>query len=152
MGILQRFKKSDQPAAQPKQQAKEVPSVNTVITKPVAGKVAKSESVAPKAASGEIKGKSTASYHVLLKPLITEKATYLGANNQYVFAVDPRMNKIEVKKAIRTIYNVNPLGVNMIHFSGKLAGYGRIRGRRKAWKKAVVTLRAGDKIQVYEGI
>ena len=88
----------------------------------------------------------------MLKPLITEKASELGALNKYVFAINPKMNKIEVKKAIRKIYQVDPLKVNILNFSGKKVRAGRIQGSTKNWKKAVVTLRSGDKIEVYEGV
>ena len=62
------------------------------------------------------------------------------------------MNKVEVKKAIRTIYNVEPIKVNIANFSGKSVRYGRIKGKTKNWKKAIVTLKQGDKIEVYEGV
>ena len=88
----------------------------------------------------------------MIKPLITEKASSLGVLNKYVFAINPRMNKIEVIKAIRTIYGVDPVKVNILNFSGKKVKYGRISGQTKSWKKAVVTLREGDKIEVYEGV
>lgn len=99
-----------------------------------------------------VKGKTSQAYRVLVKPLITEKASSLGVFNKYAFAVDPRMNKIEVKKAIRTIYNVEPVSVNILNFSGKSVRYGRVKGKTKSWKKAIVTLRQGDKIEVYEGV
>jgi large subunit ribosomal protein L23 len=101
---------------------------------------------------GKTKGKTQQAYRVLIKPLITEKASALAALNKYVFAVDPAMNKIEVKKAIRAVYNVDPIKVNISNFSGKQVRYGRIRGKTKSWKKAIVTLKAGDKIEVYEGV
>ena len=62
------------------------------------------------------------------------------------------MNKVEIKKAIRTIYNVDPIKINVSNFSGKQVRYGRMSGKMKDWKKAVVTLKAGEKIEVYEGV
>lgn len=100
----------------------------------------------------KLKGTSDQAHKVLIKPLITEKASSLGVLNKYVFAINPRMNKIEVKKAIRTIYGVDPVKVNILNFSGKKVKYGRISGQTKSWKKAVVTLKEGDKIEVYEGV
>ncbi|OGY45565.1 MAG: 50S ribosomal protein L23 [Candidatus Buchananbacteria bacterium RIFCSPHIGHO2_02_FULL_38_8] len=88
----------------------------------------------------------------MIKPLVTEKAADLGALGKYVFAIDPKMNKIEVKKAIRSIYKVDPVQVNILNFSGKYVRYGRVWGKTKNWKKAVVTLKPGDKIEVYEGV
>lgn len=108
--------------------------------------------VKPSVKKAEIKGKSNQAYKVLVKPLITEKAADLSELNKYVFAVNPKMNKVEVKKAIRSIYEVDPVAVNIINFSGKRVNYGRISGQKKAWKKAIVTLKPGDTIQVYEGV
>ena len=102
--------------------------------------------------SREIKGKSQIAFRVLLKPLITEKGTNLAAQNKYIFSVNPQMNKIEVKKAIRSIYRVDPVKINICNFPGKNVRYGRRQGKTKAWKKAIVTLKAGDKIEVYEGV
>jgi len=100
----------------------------------------------------KIIGKTNQSYQVLIKPLVTEKAADLGAFNQYVFAVDSKINKIEVKKAIRSIYGVNPIKVNMINVLGRRVRYGKVSGRTKNWRKAIITLKAGDKIEIYEGV
>lgn len=100
----------------------------------------------------EIKGKSRAAQRILIKPLVTEKAADLSSFSQYVFAVDSKANKIEVKKAIRAIYNVEPVKVNIVNISGKKVRYGRVAGKTKNWKKAVVTLKPGDKIEIYEGV
>jgi len=112
----------------------------------------KKEVKKPGTSEGDIKGKTSQSYRILIKPLITEKAGDLGAINKYVFAVNPRMNKVEVKKAIRTIYKVEPVKISISNFSGKNVKYGRIRGKTKNWKKAIITLKEGDKIEVYEGV
>lgn len=101
---------------------------------------------------GVIKGGTDQAYKILVKPLITEKATELGALNKYVFEINPKMNKVEVKKAIRSIYNVDPIAVNIANFAGKKVRFGKVKGRRRAWKKAIITLRKGDKIEVYEGV
>ena len=91
-------------------------------------------------------------YRILIKPLVTEKVTNLGVLNQYVFAVASKANKIEVARAVKAVYGVKPVKVNMIKMLGKKAGYGRISGKRKDWKKAIVTLSAGQTIKVYEGV
>lgn len=91
-------------------------------------------------------------YKIILKPLITEKVSGLGVLNKYVFAVAKNTNKIEVAKAIKEIYGFKPVGVNVIRMSGKKARYGRISGRRKDWKKAIVTLAPGQIIKIYEGV
>lgn len=100
----------------------------------------------------ELKGKSQHAHLVIIKPLVTEKAAHLASIHKYVFSVNPKMNKIEVKKAIRSIYNVEPLDVNMITCSGRNVRYGRVQGRTKDWKKAIVTLKPSDKIEIYEGV
>jgi large subunit ribosomal protein L23 len=71
---------------------------------------------------------------------------------KYVFAVSPKANKVEIKKAIRTIYNVDPIKINILNLSGRSVRYGRTSGRTKNWKKAVITLKKGDKIEIYEGV
>jgi len=91
-------------------------------------------------------------YKILAKPLVTEKVSNLGALNKYVFAVAPKTNKVEVAKAVKEIYGIKPVNVNMIKMAGKKARYGRISGRRKDWKKAIVTLPAGQTIKIYEGV
>lgn len=91
-------------------------------------------------------------HQVLIKPLVTEKASSQGEYNQYSFEVAKNANKIEIKKAILSVYSVEPLKVRTIKMGGKQIRYGRRRGRTKAWKKAMITLRQGDKIEVYEGV
>ena len=87
---------------------------------------------------------------VLIKPLITEKATNLGIENKYAFEIASKANKIEVKKAIEGFYGVKPMKINIIKIKGKKVRYGRTQGRTKNTKKAVVTLKQGDKIDVFE--
>jgi len=105
---------------------------------------------------GHVKGKKTGKYsaasHLLVKPLVTEKATNLSAENKYIFVVENKANKIEVAKAIESVYGVKPISVNIIRSEGKRVSRGRIRGQRKDWKKAIVTLAKGETITIYEGI
>ena len=108
-----------------------------------------------KAKSATVSVKKSAhgnAYKIIMKPLVTEKVSGLGAMNKYVFAVAKDTNKIEVAKAIKEIYGLKPIGVNIIRIEGKKARYGRISGKRKDWKKAIVTLPAGQTIKVYEGV
>ncbi len=154
MGFFDKFKKKPAPKPEKekpvKVEAKKDVSKSKAITAVKLDKEVKEKKSEIK--TGELKGKTTQSYRVLVKPLVTEKATELGALNKYVFAIYPKMNKVEVKKAIRTIYKVEPVNVNIANFSGKNVRYGRISGRTKSWKKAIVTLKKGDKIEVYEGV
>ncbi len=102
---------------------------------------------------GEVKAKKYGhAYRILIKPLVTEKVSTLGAENKYVFQVAKNVNKIEVTKAVTEVYGIKPISVNMINAKGKKVRYGRISGRRKNWKKAIVTLPEGKSINVYEGV
>lgn len=91
-------------------------------------------------------------YKVLIKPLITEKASALAILNKYCFEVAKDTNKIEVKKAIKSLYGMEPIDVNIINMRGKRVRYGRVTGKKKNWKKAIVSLKQGDKIELYEGV
>ena len=91
-------------------------------------------------------------YRILVKPVITEKAAFLGHQNQYVFAVSSTANKIEIAKAINEVYGIKPVDVNIVKMHGKKVRSGRVRGARKDWKKAIVTLPAGKTIKIYEGV
>ena len=96
--------------------------------------------------------KYSASSHFLVKPLITEKATHLASENKYVFVVSTKANKIEVAKAVQAVYGVKPVDVNIVNMKGKRVSRGKIRGQRKDWKKAIVTLAKGQEIKIYEGV
>lgn len=87
---------------------------------------------------------------ILIKPLITEKATNLGMENKYIFEVNQKANKIEVKKAIESLYGVEPIKVNIINMGGKEVRYGKTQGKTKDIKKAIITLKEGDKIDIFE--
>jgi large subunit ribosomal protein L23 len=91
-------------------------------------------------------------HRVLVSPLITEKATNLTTENKYVFIVDRDANKIAVAKAIQAVYGVSPVSVNIVNVSGKRVSRGRIRGQRNDWRKAIVTLKKGESIKIYEGV
>ncbi len=88
-------------------------------------------------------------YTHIKSPLITEKAERLNAQNKYAFWVEKRSNKIEIKKAVESIYKVKVISVNTINIKGKLK---RMRqgqeGRTPSRKKVLVTLKEGDKIKV----
>lgn len=91
---------------------------------------------------------------ILIKPLITEKATNLSDNsNQYTFIVDKRANKIEIRNAVESMYNVPVLAVNTAILPGRFVSRntrsGIVRGRKSAYKKAIITLPAGEEIDLY---
>ncbi|NLW59577.1 MAG: 50S ribosomal protein L23 [Firmicutes bacterium] len=89
---------------------------------------------------------------IIKKPIVTEKSTRLMEMNKYCFAVDPRANKIQIKEAIEAIFNVRVLDVNTMKMLGKMKRMGRHEGRRPSWKKAIVTLEPGSRIEFFEGV
>ena len=91
-------------------------------------------------------------YAVLLKPLVTEKTTVLVGQDKYVFAVDIRANKRQVKEAVEIAFNVRVREVNTMIMKGQSRRFGRNETPLPDWKKAIVTLVAGDKIELFEGI
>ncbi|MBI4494605.1 MAG: 50S ribosomal protein L23 [Chloroflexi bacterium] len=92
------------------------------------------------------------SYQVLVRPVITEKNTLLNEQGKYTFEVAPEANKIEVKRAVEEIFKVSVLKVNVLHVPGKLRRLGRHSGMTRAWKKAVVTLQPGQRIELFQGV
>lgn len=93
-------------------------------------------------------------YDVLKRPVMTEKSNAQGdEQNQYTFEVDRRANKMQVRDAVETAFNVKVLDVNIINIPAKKGRYGRLIVTKKpAWKKAVVTLVPGSTIQFFEGV
>jgi len=90
--------------------------------------------------------------NVLRRPLITEKSTRLQAQDKYVFEVDRKANKIQIKEAVEKAFKVEVTAVNVSHVPGKMRRVGRSQGMSAWWKKAVVTLKAGQKIEFFEGV
>ncbi|OIO44574.1 MAG: 50S ribosomal protein L23 [Parcubacteria group bacterium CG1_02_36_42] len=87
-------------------------------------------------------------YQILKAPHITEKTTNLAEKNQYVFRVWQKANKNEIKKAIENLYKVKVMDVKIINVPAKRRRLGRISGWRKGYKKAIVRLKEGQKIEV----
>jgi len=96
--------------------------------------------------------KASNAYKVLVKPLVTEKGAHFATEGKYLFEVSADTNKVEIKKAISDVYGVKPTDVNIMNVLGKAKRFGRIKGKRKDWKKAIVTLKKGETINVYEGV
>ena len=92
-------------------------------------------------------------YNIIKRPLITEKTGIQKENfNQISFEVDRRANRVEIKRAIETIFNVKVGGVRTMQVKGKVKRRGRIEGKRRDWKKAVVTLMPGERIDFFDGV
>ncbi len=92
-------------------------------------------------------------YRIVRRPLITEKSTLQKEmHNQLAFEVDRRANKIEIKKAVERIFKVRVKDVRTMNYRGKQKRLGRTVGRKPHWKKAIVTLQPGEKIEFFEGV
>ena len=91
-------------------------------------------------------------FAVIRQPLVTEKGTYLAAENKYAFQVDQGANKTQIKQAVEKTFHVTVLAVNVMNVRGKQRRWGRRTTLRPSWKKAIVTLAPGDKIELFEGV
>lgn len=89
-------------------------------------------------------------HEVLIKPVVSEKSTDLMAQNKYTFQVDSQANKIEIKHAVETIFKVDVTEVRTMNVNGKLKRQGRFTGYTPNWKKAVVTIKEGQRIPIFE--
>lgn len=107
-------------------------------------KKSKASATAPKAA------KPFAAHGLILGPVVTEKAARLAEEGTFVFEVSSRANKITVAKAIASLYNVHPVHVNMMTKHGKPKMFAQRAGRRASFRKAYVTLRKGEHIELFE--
>jgi large subunit ribosomal protein L23 len=91
-------------------------------------------------------------YEMIRGPVITEKGTIQKeANNQLTFEVDRKANRVEIRHAIEKVFNVRVEKVRTMQIKGKVKRLGRATGKRRDWKKAVVTLAEGQNIEFFEG-
>ena len=97
-------------------------------------------------------GKADFASRFLLEPWITEKSHMEMAQNKYVFKVSRDSNKISIKKSVEDLYKVTVLDVNVVNIHPKKRIYGRIKGFKSGFKKAIVRLKEGDKIELFEGV
>ena len=95
---------------------------------------------------------SVFSYKFLLSPWITEASTAATEINKYVFKVDPKAGKKQIKKAVEDLYKVTVTAVNTVRISKKFRNYGKTPGWKAGFKKAIVTVKVGDKIELFEGV
>ncbi len=91
-------------------------------------------------------------HDIIRRPLITEKAADLQAQDKYVFEVARTANKVQVKGAVEKAFNVKVVDVNVVTVPGKLRRSGRRQVATSPWKKAIVRLKAGDRITYFEGV
>jgi large subunit ribosomal protein L23 len=91
-------------------------------------------------------------YDIIKSPLMTEKTTNQKESfNQFTFEVDRRANRVEIKRAVEQIFSVRVSAVRTLQVKGKIKRRGRITGKRRDWKKAIVTLMPGERIDIFEG-
>ncbi len=92
-------------------------------------------------------------YGIVQRPLVTEKSTLASeAHNQLAFQVRQDATKQEIKQAFETIFRVTVLKVRTMHQIGKVRQVGKRQGRRPNWKKAIITLKPGDRIELFENV
>lgn len=91
-------------------------------------------------------------YEVLRRPIVSEKSLILQGSSKYTFEVAPRANKPQIKEAVETAFKVDVLGVNVVTVPGSVRKIGRRRVVISPWKKAVVTVKPGQKIEFFEGV
>jgi large subunit ribosomal protein L23 len=163
MSFLNRFFKKQQKEILEKQAEKNLPpprgvtkglradkkSAKIVKTKKPPKNSGKGVKIGVKAAERKF---SVEPHRLLIKPLITEKISSMAADGKYAFEVAPSADKISVKKAVGLLYGVDVKDVRVINMKGKSVRYGRQFGKRRDWKKAIVRLAPGEKIEIYEGV
>jgi len=152
MPIFDIFKKKKKTEEEKKKPEKEKKVRKEKKEKKVEGELLDKQRVLPKAGipSGEKpkRRKVRVAPLVLASPHIAEKPTRLANVNQYVFKVYPKANKTEIKKAVEEIYGVDVLKVRIVKVPRKRRRLGRIRGWRKGYKKAIVAVKEGQKIDI----
>ena len=89
---------------------------------------------------------------ILIEPVLSEKANILREQGKYVFKVDPRANKIQIKEAVRRLYNVHPISCTVMVMGGKPKRLRTRPGYTASWKKAIVRLSKDEKISIFEGV
>jgi large subunit ribosomal protein L23 len=94
-------------------------------------------------------------WSTIVRPVVSEKSTILGDQGKYIFEVAPHANKIQIKHAVEEAFankKVQVLAVNIVHVNGKVRRRGKSVGMTRDWKKAIVTLRAGQRLDLFEGV
>jgi large subunit ribosomal protein L23 len=149
MGLLDKItgkSEADKKKAAPKKVSKKKEDNVLDMVKEDAGAKADKQAV-------KLKDDTGRAHRVLRQYHLSEKSNKLSTIGRYVFVVDRKANKIEVKKAVEQVYDVHVTSVNIVNTQGKRRAYGKTSGRTSDWKKAIVTLKAGEKISgLAEGV
>jgi len=142
MGIFSKSKKDDKYAPAKGKQAEPVSA---------AAKTAAEKQPAKPAVRGPLaKEGAGRAYRILIEPLLTEKADRQQSLGKYSFIVAPDANKQTVAEAVRDLYGVKPVAVNIVKVKGKNVRFGRTSGKQKDVKKAIITLKEGESISAIE--
>lgn len=144
--FLDKFKRKQLEKAKAQKEEKRAKVKETEEEKAALRKTTRSTSSGLKKDAREMKSDP---WKVIYGPLTTEKTTMLGEANQYVFRVNRAAGKIQVARAIEELYGVNVTDVNTVNIKGKQVNFGRTRGKQSDWKKAIVTVARGEKIDTY---
>ncbi len=136
-----------------KEETTQKKSVAAEVTRKKAKKSEKKPETAKKAtAKKKQKMISKEALSVILKPLVSEKSAHLSEDNVLVLHVAPRANKVQIKQAFHELYKVMPESVNIINVRGKSVRFGRTRGKRSDYKKAMIRLPKGTSVDIFEGV
>ena len=90
-------------------------------------------------------------YDIIIRPIVTEKSSALTGLNKYTFEVHKSANKIQIRKAVEEIFKVRVLSVNTMNVKSKPKRMGAFLGRTRSWKKAIVALPEGERLEFFEG-
>ena len=88
---------------------------------------------------------------ILIRPVVSEKSYHQITENRYTFRVHPDAHKTQVRQAVEELFDVKVIAVNIVKMPAKPKRRGTIKGTKSGWKKAIVELKAGDKIEIFEG-
>lgn len=143
------FKKKKQDEAE---EVKTTEVTEAAATEKVEKKAKKTKKADDKKESKKARSISVLAMRTIIAPLATEKTARLAEKNVYAFLVAKDANRVAVKQAVRELYKVTPVKVNIINVRGKAKRFGRFEGRRSDVKKALVTLPQGSHIDLFETV
>lgn len=149
MGLLDRFKKDSREQSAPKKAKVVAPKKTEKKKEEIVPEVKEAKEVNKVAMELD---KHSIAHKVLLHPLISEKAARAESHGVYSFVVNKDANKFQIKQAITAVYKVKPIKIRVVNMAGKIVRRGRASGKRSEWKKAIVTLPAGQSMSIHEGV
>ena len=89
---------------------------------------------------------------VIIRPVVSEKSYVLAAAEKYTFRVHPNAHKTQIRQAVESLFDVSVIGVHTMSVKSKPKRRGQIQGRTRTWKKAIVQVREGDSIPIFQGL